>query len=138
MKTIMMTLAAGIFVLLLTSAGVKRDTKLLNESASKSEKLYAKHIDDFFEYNNLEKIKDPYGNEILRVRDIEVFEMEEDVELGFDARAYLPMDFNPVKGLEPKEQLEYEEKVMFGEVFGEIINQRTLRIEDIELYEVEN
>ena len=37
--------------------------------------------------------------EPLKIDDISIFEVEEDVEINFNTKAYLPGDFNPLKGL---------------------------------------
>ncbi len=38
-------------------------------------------------------------SEPLKIEDISIFEVEEDVEINFNTKAYLPDDFNPLKGL---------------------------------------
>ena len=134
MKTILMTLAGGMFVLFLTAAGVKKDVKLLNESAQESENFSTLNDFKVLYSSDLENIKDPHKKKALRVRDIQVYELEEDVELGFDTKKYLPEYFNPVKGLKIETQLEYEEQYIFHKVFGKISKQEPLRISDIEIY----
>ncbi|WP_136480270.1 hypothetical protein [Cognatitamlana onchidii] len=79
----------------------------------------------------------PKKGKTLRVRDIEVYELEEEVKLGFDTKEYLPADFNPVEGLDLEKQLDFETSMMFEEIFGEIPTIEVLKIEDIELFEVE-
>src|SRR5210317_1754388 len=39
------------------------------------------------------------SNQNLRVEDIKVIEIEEDVEIGFDTKKYLPERFNAYKGM---------------------------------------
>ena len=61
-----------------------------------------------------------YDNAIVyAVEDIHVIEIEEDVDLGFDTRAYLPVGFNPLKGKDDLdwskiELIELEEEVDLG------------------------
>lgn len=80
---------------------------------------------------------DPDNEKILRVRDIKVFEIEEEVSFDFNTKDYLPADFNPYEGLEFSEQVANEADLMFNKVFGEITEKELLKIEDIELYNVE-
>jgi len=82
-------------------------------------------------------IGDPDNPRVLRVRDIKVLEMEEEVELGFDTKKYLPIDFSPLEVLGVAEQLDYEEERMFVKVFGDRNKNDILNIEDIVLYELE-
>ncbi|WP_303319102.1 hypothetical protein Q4Q34_03470 [Flavivirga abyssicola] len=49
---------------------------------------------------NTDGLKQPTCEEhYLDVSSIEVYEIDEEIEIGFDTKAYLPENFNPLKGL---------------------------------------
>ncbi|WP_282123658.1 hypothetical protein [Algibacter mikhailovii] len=137
MKKVMITLAGGMFVLLLTSFGIKKNIERIENNYHGNEYLEVLDDDYVLELTSIESMDGPEANRILRVNQIEVYEVEEDVNLGFDTKKYLPENFDPVEGLEYEKQLEYEESIVFKEVFGEIEYDGVLNIQDIELYEVE-
>ncbi|GGZ80016.1 hypothetical protein [Algibacter mikhailovii] len=137
MKKVMITLAGGMFVLLLTSFGIKKNIERIENNYHGNEYLEVLDDDYVLELTSIESMDGPEANRILRVNQIEVYEVEEDVNLGFDTKKYLPENFDPVEGLEYEKQLEYEESIVFKEVFGEIADDGVLNIQDIELYEVE-
>ncbi len=41
----------------------------------------------------------PVDEEPVKIKDINVYELEEEVTIEFDTQQYLPMGFNPLKGL---------------------------------------
>lgn len=58
-------------------------------------------------------------NSSLEVEDIYVIELEEEIEIGFDAKRYLPKDFNALKGMHDLdwsniELIELEEDIELG------------------------
>ncbi|MGY0393160.1 hypothetical protein ACW5R3_11465 [Bizionia sp. KMM 8389] len=71
-------------------------------------------------FNSISEIHKPkHGHDMLKVRDVHVFEVEEPTDLGFDTKAYLPEDFNPLKGKgdldwSKIELIEIEEPVYFN------------------------
>ena len=59
------------------------------------------------------------GEDIISIASIEVIELEEEIELGFDTADYLPADFNPYKGMgdinwDEIELYELEEEIDLG------------------------
>ena len=72
-----------------TNAKIRKDTDSLNNSL-KGEQLELEQI-------LFTQIEDS-SSENLDINDIEVIELEEEVELGFDTSKYLPENFNPLKG----------------------------------------
>ena len=135
MKTIIMTISGGVLVLLLASAGISKDIALLNISDLKNEVNSGANL---MLYGKLENsIGGPGNDKILRVRDIKVYEVEEEINLDFNTKDYLPSGFNPVEGLELNEELDYEASLIFNKVYGDAVEDETLSIEDIKLYQVE-
>ena len=118
--------------LLLMSFAIKKYIKHISLDHVKVEKLKSYKINNPAQRNAL---GDPDNGRVLRVRDIKVLEMEE--EVGFDTKKYLPIDFIPVVGLGVLEQLDYEEERKFVKVFGDRNKNEILNIEDIVLYELE-
>ena len=74
-----------------TNAKIRKDTDSLNNSL-KGEQLELEQI-------LFTQIEDS-SSENLDINDIEVIELEEEVELGFDTSKYLPENFNPYKGMQ--------------------------------------
>lgn len=56
--------------------------------------------------------------EKLQIQDINVIEVEEEIDLGFDTAQYLPEGFNPFEGMEPNLDdiviIEEEEEIDLG------------------------
>ena len=137
MKRLTMVLAGGMFVLLLTAAGMKNNVELLDEHTQESEYFDAVTNEYLIDYNHLDIFKNPDKDKTIKVGDIKVYEVEEAVVLGFDTLDYLPMGFNPVEGSSIQEQLDYEEEFFFERIFKDVEAQETLKIEDIVIYEKE-
>lgn len=142
MKTVIVTLVSGVFVSLLTSSGIKKDIELFNQEAQQNEIFDDSENFEFQEdeYSNEISFEDVFGkleeNNILEIEDIKVYELEEELDLGFDVNDYLPSNFNPYKGMDSIEELEVEAKKVFAELFADI-QQEILNVEDINVYEIE-
>ena len=73
-------------VLFTLNITAKTDTDSLTNEMHKLEKLLFTSVEDF-------------SNEILDINEIEVIELEEEVEIGFDTTTHLPENFNALKGM---------------------------------------
>lgn len=64
------------------------------------------------------QLQHQFPTEILKASEIQFFEIEEEVDLGFDTTEYLPMGFNAYAGMEFEAQdlevFELEEQVDLG------------------------
>ncbi|RLD26748.1 MAG: hypothetical protein DRI75_11095 [Bacteroidetes bacterium] len=92
------------------AAKIDKDCDSLNNSMSEEQYILEKLI--------FAKVEDS-SNEILDINDIEVIELEEEVELGFDTTKHLPENFNALKGKHDLdwntiELIEIEEEVELG------------------------
>ena len=138
MKTVLVTLVSGIFVSLLTASGAKEDIELLNQHEQPTENFeFEEEI-----YNDDILFEDIFGkleeNKQVKIEDINVYEIEEEVTLDFDTKDYLPSDFNPYLGMNSKEEDEFEAKIAFETVFGKPeAAKEIIKIEDINVYEIE-
>jgi len=141
MKTVLVTLVSGIFVCLLTSVGVKEDIEMLNDNYEQNEIFGDDEYSDLEEEYNDISFEDVFGKieteNSLETEDIKVYEIEEEINLGFDSKVYLPTGFNPYEGMNTVEELGFEAKTAFEAVFGTIEKEKILKIEDIKVYEIE-
>lgn len=139
MKKILMTLVGSLAITLLISAGVKKNMDFLDRDS-----IIENTHSSFLNNETMEGmalidlIGDPNKIIAIKIEDVKVVDMEEEVELGFDTLDYLPMGFNPVANLKIEEQLQYEREYVFNRVFDEIDEREVLKIEDINLYELED
>jgi len=105
----------------------------------------------------LSTYSEKYTNEINELQDdldwskIELEEIEEDVEIGFDTKAYLPENFNPLKGkydlhwdkieliqLDEEVQLNFNTKTYLPENFNPLKGKYDLNWDTIELVDLED
>lgn len=73
------------------------------KSSQLTEPLASSILLDECPYGDIEDCMAFYGNtdhKVLEVKDINVMEKNEDLELGFDVKNYLPKDFNPYSSSE--------------------------------------
>lgn len=141
MKTVLITLASGIFVALFTSTGIKEDIQLIKENYET--------LDVYVDDNNFELENDNYNNyleelfqnledeETLKIEEIEVIEIEEEFDLGINTKEYLPLNFNPYKGINTKEELEVESQIALDALICKVEYQDIIKIEEIEVIEIE-
>ncbi|TNJ45194.1 hypothetical protein KFZ70_07260 [Tamlana fucoidanivorans] len=73
-------------------------------------------------------------SKVLPVSDIKVYELDEEVNLGFDTTAYLPSEFNYFEGLNQHEINQAANAILFD---WEDMSTHALEVDDIEVYEVE-
>ena len=109
-RVYLLTFLISILFTLNTTAKINNESDSLNNSLSDEQHILEKLI--------FAKVED-LSNEILDINDIEVIELEEEVELGFDTSNYLPENFNPLKGKHDLdwntiELIEIEEEVELG------------------------
>jgi hypothetical protein len=126
---------------LLTSIGVKDDIEMLNEYDQLTEIFNDDEYSDLEEEYNDISFEDVFGKieteNSIETEDIKIYEIEEEINLGFDPKVYLPTDFNPYEGMNTLEELDFEAKIAFEAVFGTIYKEEILKIEDIKVYEIE-
>ena len=109
----------------------------LNDEKQELEKILFANVEDS-------------SDEILDINDIEVIELEEEVELGFDTTKHLPENFNPLKGkhdldwntielIEMEEELEigFDTSKYLPENFNALKGKHDLDWNTIELIEIE-
>lgn len=124
-------------VLFTLNIAAKTDIDSLTNEMHKLEKLLFVNVEDS-------------SNDILDINDIEVIELEEEVEFGFDTTKHLPENFNPLKGKNDLdwntiELIEIEEEVELGfdtkkhlpENFNALKGKHDLDWSTIELIEIE-
>ncbi|MEC3906790.1 hypothetical protein VOI54_07150 [Tamlana sp. 2201CG12-4] len=138
MKTGFITMIGGVSILVLTSVGIKKDGELLHKNFE---------IEGQYTLENNEMEKARYTTEfrdideedsILEVEDIKLYQIEEEVNFGFDTTQHLPMDFNPYQGLNSKEEIDFEEKLVFEMVFNDGTEEEIVEIEEVIVYEIDN
>ena len=74
---------------------------------------------------------------IIAPKDIIVYELEEEVELGFDTTKYLPKNFNPFEGMDSYNELLTEEALVLKTLVSNIEFANIIKIEDVVVYELE-
>jgi hypothetical protein len=138
MKTIFITLVSGIAVLFLTSAAVENRDDFLKEHRLDLSANY-ENLDYELEAHNFGNYAENSGvNNIITIEKVKVYELEEEVTLGFDTEEFLPENFNPYGGLNAEEKQDYESRLMFNVVFGEVTDEEKVEIEDVIIYEIDN
>lgn len=138
MKTVFITLAGGLSIILLSSFGIKNYDGFSNDPSSKVELNSANENYELQENLSFDSDVSTFdAGKIIKIEDIKVYEVEEEVNLGFDAEDYLPEDFNPYEGLNTNAEMNFEEKLMFTAVFGDVTKEEIIEIEDIILYEID-
>lgn len=138
MKTVFITLVSGLSIILLTSAGIRNNDESLNDSSLNLD-VNIENMDYAIEDYVFDEFEgDLVDGEIIRVRDVKVKKIEEEVKLGFDTEDYLPENFNPYEGLDIDDELNFEEKLMFTAVFGDVTKEEIVEIENIILYEIDD
>lgn len=103
MKSLVLVGAAGIIVSVVTTFGIDTEFEVNNVNSEISENIvefYEENINYFestemIDLINYDEIFVEVDQEELKVEDIKVFELEEDVEIDFDIKKYLPIEFNP-------------------------------------------
>ena len=73
----------------------------------------------------------------ININDINVVELEEEVELSFNTKDYLPKDFNPYKGMRNDNELDAEMDLAFEDVFETLESGTIINIESLKGYELE-
>lgn len=133
MKTVFVTLVSGIFISLLTSTSMYNEVSLLDENYQDNQTLSA--------YDNTITFEEVFGtlepNTIIEIEDIDVLELEEEVELSFNTKDYLPKDFNPYKGMRNDNELDAEMDLVFEDVFETLESGTIINIESLKGYELE-
>ena len=132
-----LTFLFSMLIVLNASAKINNNSDYLNSEESKLEKIL---------FNNIKNS----NSTTVDISAIEVIEIEEEVELGFDTANYLPKSFNALKGkhdldLKALEVIEIEEEVELGfdtakylpENFNAIKGKHDLDWNTIELIEIE-
>jgi len=139
-KYVLTFLLSVLFTLNIT-AKIAKDCDTLNNSLSnenhKLEKILFTKVEDSNTQN-------------LEINDIEVIELEEEVELGFDTSEYLPENFNPLKGkhdldwnaielidIEEVVELGFETSRYLPENFNALKGTHDLNWSAIEIIEIE-
>jgi len=131
MKTILGTLTGLIIIVLLTSVGVNNGSQsnetVLNLKASSIEEAHslAEMFEAIEEDNN------------ASIEDINVYEIEEEVEFDFNTSDHLPTGFNPYEGMGTVKELEKEEMMSLEAIIVNALQDNSINIEDIDVYEIE-
>ena len=97
-------------------------------------------------FNNSEESHDTD----LDLCDLDIIEIEEEVELGFDTKQYLPKDFNPLKGMhdlnwskiqlvvmEEEVEIDFDTKQYLPEGFNPLKGKHDVNWSTIELVELD-
>ncbi len=140
-KIYLLTFLLSALFTLNISAKINKDCDSLNNSLSSEQRELEKSL--------FTKVEDQ-SSEQIDISDIEVIEIEEEVELGFETSNNLPENFNPLKGKHDLdwstiEVTELEEEVEFGfdtsnylpENFNVLKGKHDLDWSAIELTEIE-
>ena len=138
MKTVFITLVSGLAMFFLTSAAVENQDDFLKANNLNLGVNYEKLNNEIETHNFINYTKNLGRNKIIKIENIKVYEIEEEVELGFDTEEYLPENFNPYGGLSVDEKQEFESRLMFNVVFGEVTDEEIIEIEDVILYEIDD
>ena len=138
MKTVFITLISGFALIFLTSAVVENRDDFIKAHDLNMQVNYWNLDSEIDAHNFSNRLENLGANTIINIEKIKVYELEEEVKLGFDTEEFLPENFNPYGGLNAEEKQDFESRLMFTAVFGEVTDEEMVEIEDVIIYEIDN
>ena len=146
MKTILLTFVAGLFISLITVPGLHSDLTGPSETSE-----IHNFADGSFDWGAAELINLDRELELLEFEifetfdtavtlmpdDIEVYEIEEEINIDFDTHRFLPTGFNPYEGMGTVDELDFEAQLTLSALIRTVETEAPVEIEDLEIIEIE-
>lgn len=146
MKTILVTFVSGIFICLITSKSLITEFEIYSDEFENTSEMNQCDSCGMTEICTIDCEEEILEQEIFEVfeiastlvpNDIKVYELEEEVNLGFNSENYLPKNFNPYAGMNTIAELEVEAEIVLSSIFNDEPLNVIINIEDIEIFDIE-